>query len=437
MAALLKELGFEVFLESNASMRVMEQAVQSFTRRLHGSEVGLFYFAGHGLQVDGLNYLVPVDAEINSESDARYRTLPADWVLGKMEDAGNPVSIVVLDACRNNPYTQGFRSPYRGLAQMRSPKGSIITYATAPGESAADGEGRNGLYTKHLMRHIKARGIKVEEVFKRVREDVWDESGHKQLPWTSSSIIGDFSFVTSTMTIQTGPAEPATASSTDKVDSSLAVERERLENEKRNLEALKAKLAAENQRVEEERRLAEERARIEAERRRLEDEKQKLLAMVKTPSPAPAASGKPKIAIFPWLGPTEYVRLASGIVENDKDLLIVTSSKKADNYEVQLLNDPEIRKNAWKRESLFSGTSLNLEYIIAFGSKNSFQKAIAGEIFEKSNDMVGATIYLIDIPTEKVSRIDNPNLGWPAYFQENFRSLWNDFKKKQTNVNED
>ena len=208
MAALLEELGFEVVLERDVGMRAMEQAVGAFMRRLRGSEVGLFYFAGHGLQLDGLNYLVPVDADINSESDTRYRTLPADWVLGKMEDAGNPVNIVVLDACRSNPFTRGFRSPYRGLAQMRSPKGSIITYATAPGEVAADGEGRNGLFTKHMMRHMKTRGIKVEELFKRVREDVWDESGHKQLPWTSSSIIGDFSFAVGVATIQTGAAAP-------------------------------------------------------------------------------------------------------------------------------------------------------------------------------------------------------------------------------------
>ena len=128
--------------------------------------------------------------------------------------------------------------------------------------------------------------------------------------------------------------------------------------------------------------------------------------------------------------------MASAIVENDKSLLMATSSNKTDSYEVQWLNDPEIGKNTWKKESLFSGTSLNLEYIVAFGRKNGFQKAIAGEIYEKSNDMVGATIYLIDIPTEKVSRIDNPTLGWRAYFQDNFGSLWNDFKRKQMSVNE-
>ncbi len=224
MAGRLKELGFEVILVPDADKQAMEQAVERSKRNLQSSHAGLFYFAGHGLQLDGQNYLVPVDAQINSESDVRYRTLPADWVLGKMEDAGNPVNIVVLDACRNNPFSRGFRSQNQGLAQMRSPKGSIITYATAPGEVAADGGGRNGLYTKHLLRHMGTGGIKVEELFKRVREDVYKDSGEKQLPWTSSSIMGDFSFATGTATIVT---EPASASGTD----ALQTEKERLERE--------------------------------------------------------------------------------------------------------------------------------------------------------------------------------------------------------------
>ena len=224
--------------------------------------------------------------------------MPADGVLGKMEDAGNPVNIVVLDACHNNPFSRGFRSQYQGLAQIRSPKGSIITYATAPGEVAADGQGRNGLYTKHLLRHMRTRGVKIEELFKRVREDVYNESGEKRLPWTSSSIMGDFSFATGSTTVNTVPSQPAGGDA-------LQAERERLERTKQELETLKAKIGAGKF-------LDEERERIEAERQRLEEEKQQLLAMAKRPE-ARAPSDK---KISNGLG-MEFVWIAPGSFEMD------------------------------------------------------------------------------------------------------------------------
>jgi formylglycine-generating enzyme required for sulfatase activity len=209
MAAVLEKLGFEVILRRDAGRQAMEGAVQAFYRKLQGSRgIGLFYYAGHGLQVQGQNYLVPVDAEIESEGDVSYRAIDAGWVLRKMEDAANPVNIVILDACRNNPFTRGFRSAEKGLAQMPSPTGSIISYATAPGSVAADGQGRNGLYTRHLLRRLGSRGLSIEEVFAQVRQDVWNESGKKQTPWTSTSLMGRVSLAADAMTVVTEPAPP-------------------------------------------------------------------------------------------------------------------------------------------------------------------------------------------------------------------------------------
>ncbi|MEN8188664.1 MAG: caspase family protein [Thermodesulfobacteriota bacterium] len=195
IAAALKMNGFQVKLLNNASQRQMGDAIRLFTKNLQKGGVGLFYYAGHGLQVGGTNYLVPVDARIETETDVRYNAIPAGLILGKMEDAGNSMNIVILDACRNNPYSRGFRSAETGLARMDAPTGSIIAYATAPGSVAADGSGRNGIYTKSLLKHINEPGLTIEQVFKRVTQSVVDESGRKQVPWVSSSFFGNFYFV--------------------------------------------------------------------------------------------------------------------------------------------------------------------------------------------------------------------------------------------------
>ena len=146
MAAALKRLGFDVTLLTDATMRQMEEAVRAFGLKLRGGGIGLFYFAGHGVQVAGENYLVPVNAAIQSEGDVKYGSLNAGLVLAKMEDAGNGPNVVILDACRNNPFARSFRSAEAGLARMDAPTGSLIAYATAPGHVASDGEGRNGVW---------------------------------------------------------------------------------------------------------------------------------------------------------------------------------------------------------------------------------------------------------------------------------------------------
>lgn len=191
IAALLRRVGFDVILETDADLRTMERSIDAFYNELQGTEgIGFFYYAGHGIQMRGHNYLVPVDATLTNESDTKYECVDAGVVLGKMEDAGNGANVVVLDACRNNPFAASFRSLNRGLARIDAPAGSILAYATAPGSVAADGTGRNGTYTRNLLQFLAIPGITIEEVLKRVRVNVMKETGGKQIPWESSSLTG-------------------------------------------------------------------------------------------------------------------------------------------------------------------------------------------------------------------------------------------------------
>jgi formylglycine-generating enzyme required for sulfatase activity len=135
-----------------------------------------------------------VDAKLLAEQDVKFKCLDAGLVLGRMENAGNGLNIIILDACRNNPYARSFRSSAEGLARMDAPTGSIIAYATAPDSVAADGEGRNGVYTEKLLKNIREPGLPVEQVFKRVRDGVMRETKDKQVPWESTSLRGDFYF---------------------------------------------------------------------------------------------------------------------------------------------------------------------------------------------------------------------------------------------------
>ena len=192
----LEQLGFKVTTLTDADERQMDQAIRKFGRQLRGGNgVGLFYYAGHGMQIDGENYLLPIDINPSNEFDVTYDAVPVGKLLGQMQVAENKMNIVILDACRNNPFARSFRSSSKGLAQVVAPTGSFISYATAPGDVAADGDGQNGLFTEKLLQHMQTPGLKLEEVFKRVRADVQRDSNNKQVPWDSSSVTGDFFFV--------------------------------------------------------------------------------------------------------------------------------------------------------------------------------------------------------------------------------------------------
>ena len=194
MAAVLGRLGFDVVKLVDADLRRMEDAVMEFGRRLRDGGVGLFYFAGHGVQVAGVNYLIPIGARIESEGDVRYESVNANHVLSKMQDAGNPLNMVFLDACRNNPFARKFRSPSKGLAPMDAPKGSLVVYATDAGDVAEDGSGRNGIFTKNLLREMQKPGLEVGPMIRSVRAGVLKDTGDRQLPFEVSCLTGNFYF---------------------------------------------------------------------------------------------------------------------------------------------------------------------------------------------------------------------------------------------------
>jgi hypothetical protein len=190
----LQESGFSVIVRENLDQRGMLGALREFGDRLRAGGTGLFYYAGHGMQIKGRNYLIPVGANIDREDEVAYSAVDAQAVLDKMEAAGNVANIMILDACRNNPFTRSMRSGQAGLAQMDAPVGTLLAYATSPGAVASDGNGANGLYTQHLLNAIAQPGIKVEDVFKQVRANVRRDSMGKQVPWESTSLEGDFYF---------------------------------------------------------------------------------------------------------------------------------------------------------------------------------------------------------------------------------------------------
>ena len=193
MAGTLKGLGFKVDLVLDADQKAMKRAIKAFGAKLADAgkdATGLFYYAGHGVQVEGQNFLLPVGAEIEREADVEIESIAADDVMTQMQFAGNAVNLVFLDACRNNPLAKANRSGTRGLARLDAPRGSFVGYSTAPGDVAADGDGANSPYAFALAEELNRPGISVEEAHRNVRTKVLAESGNKQTPWDSSSLTG-------------------------------------------------------------------------------------------------------------------------------------------------------------------------------------------------------------------------------------------------------
>ena len=188
MGQTLRKLGFEVDVQLDVSRVGMHRAIRAFGDKLSRADVGLFYYAGHGLQVNGRNFLVPIGADIRAEDEIAFETIDASRVLAKMETAKNPVNIVVLDACRNNPFAVSSRSGSRGLARMESPVGSMLLYATAPNKTASDGSGGNGVFTENLIRNLKMPGLTLDQVVLNTRVGVMADTGNEQVPWSASSL---------------------------------------------------------------------------------------------------------------------------------------------------------------------------------------------------------------------------------------------------------
>ncbi|MEO8386299.1 MAG: caspase family protein [Betaproteobacteria bacterium] len=188
MAALLKQSGFEVIHRENASLREMHLALREFGDRLGRETLGLLFFAGHGVQVRGRNYLLGVDADIGREDEVAFNALDLQAVLEKMDTARNHTNLIILDACRNNPFASRFKLTNNGLAQIDAPPGTVVAFSTAPGSVAADGTGRNGLYTQHLLAQLGKPGVRIEDAFKQVRVAVRKDSNGLQTPWESTSL---------------------------------------------------------------------------------------------------------------------------------------------------------------------------------------------------------------------------------------------------------
>lgn len=195
MAAMLKQCGFEVLLYTDLDLNGMDNTVKEFAAKIPGIECALFFYAGHGLQKDGNNYLVPVNREPETEGQIRSRCLNAEEILSVMERSAAGVNILILDACRNNPLPADSRYISRGLAQMQAPTGSLIAFSTAPGKEASDGAGMNSPFTKSLLKHLPTPGLDVEQVLKRVTDDVLEQTGTVQTPWRQSSLRREFYFV--------------------------------------------------------------------------------------------------------------------------------------------------------------------------------------------------------------------------------------------------
>lgn len=193
----LERLGFDSNVLLDANLATMKQGIARFGRALRSADtdaVGLFYFAGHGVQVQGRNYLLPIEAEPIDETDLDLMGVEANWVLRQMESAGNITNVIILDACRNNPFAASRRSVSSGLARIDAPTGSFISYATAPGRVALDGDDANSPYTAALAKAMDIEGLAIEQVFKQVRVDVLRETSGAQTPWDSSSLVNDFYF---------------------------------------------------------------------------------------------------------------------------------------------------------------------------------------------------------------------------------------------------
>lgn len=211
MAKQLRSLGFDVVLRENLKARDIGGVYREFRSKIAPGGVALVFYAGHGVQFKGQNYFPAIDADIHSEEDVPLQSLNLGNLLDNMEEAKAGVSLVFLDACRDNPFARRFRSSTRGLAKVEAASGTLIHYATKPGSVASDGEGKNGTYTEALLAMMSQPGVPVEQMLKRVANRVVDKTKGKQEPWVEGSLRGDFYFVfqgPTAVNVQQAQADP-------------------------------------------------------------------------------------------------------------------------------------------------------------------------------------------------------------------------------------
>ena len=191
MAQTLTDLGFLVSHRHNLTQSEMKRAILDFGMKLEEmgpDTIGLFYYAGHGMQVEGVNYLVPVDADIRREAEVSVLAVAASDVISQMKYARNTLNIIILDACRNNPYTRSFRNAVGGLARMEAPRGTMIAYSTRPGDVAADGFGEYIPYTEALVAAMQIPGLSLSDIFIQARVAVMQATDDQQVPWEEGGL---------------------------------------------------------------------------------------------------------------------------------------------------------------------------------------------------------------------------------------------------------
>jgi len=195
MTSTLKDLGFEVITETDATKEEMMDALKEFSSKLLDVEIALFYYAGHGIQVKGKNYLIPVDAQYkNGETDVEFESVNVEMLTKVMDtyiDSSDRLNLLILDACRNNPYRTWSRGGEEGLANMSAPSGTLVAFSTAPGSVAADGDGENGLYTGELIKQLRI-SQRIEDVFINTRNAVERLSNGQQSPWELARLKGRY-----------------------------------------------------------------------------------------------------------------------------------------------------------------------------------------------------------------------------------------------------
>ena len=270
----LKGAGFEVTIGLDLTRGDMLDAIRAYGESLSKTKaIGVFYFAGHGVQLAWRNYLVPTDASIAKVEDIQAKCVDVNAVVEGIGKAANPMNVIILDACRENPFGE-VKLDQKGLSQLDAPPGTILAYATAPGNLASDGDGANGLYTEQLLREMKVPEAKIEDVFKRVRLTVRRRSNGQQVPWESTSLEEDFWFIPPKEIQRLAAAE---AERMRKEKEAERLWQERIEKAQREeAERLRRQAEAERARQEaEEKKRHEQLARIykeEQERRRKQEE---------------------------------------------------------------------------------------------------------------------------------------------------------------------
>ena len=380
MAEALRAIGFELVggraLTDVGTKAELDQAVRRFGEMIRGGGVGVFFYAGHGVQVDGKNYLIPVNADVGSRAQIKYELVDADYVLDEMNESSTKVNLVILDACRNNPFAgRGLRAVSPGLATVLAPKGTLIAYSTAPGKTAADGTGKNSPFSESLARQLRTPGQRIEDVFINVGVEVEQATGGAQSPWQSNSLRGIFC-----LSGTCGQASTLAAPAAKPLD--LKAEKQRVAEEA-------ARLKGEQEELAQFQALQAEQARLEAERQKVAQAKQLALAPIPSQGPKQAPGAAPKGAA----GQCRVVAYAPDTAVLTGRLAVTGTMREGKKLQALLLNLDEPVMDA---RGGFGGLEGCGKAVEVYSSDASLQAKLSGLLRNRK----GATITVSGTLTE-------------------------------------